>query len=44
MKVPLEWLREFVVIDIEPYELADKLTMRGLEIESIEKISLNLKV
>ncbi|HOP86582.1 MAG TPA: phenylalanine--tRNA ligase subunit beta [Syntrophorhabdaceae bacterium] len=43
MKVPLEWLREFVVIDIEPYELADKLTMRGLEIESIEKISPQFK-
>lgn len=43
MKVPLEWLKDFVVIDIEPYELAEKLTMRGLEIESIEKISPQFK-
>ncbi|MCX7965335.1 MAG: phenylalanine--tRNA ligase subunit beta [Syntrophorhabdaceae bacterium] len=39
MKVPLEWLKEFVVIDIEPVELANKLTMRGFEIESIEIIT-----
>lgn len=39
MKIPFEWLKEFVVIDIEPVELANKLTMRGFEIESIEKIT-----
>jgi len=43
VKVPLEWLKEFVVIDIDPYELAEKLTMRGLEIESIEKVSPQFK-
>ena len=36
MKVPFEWLKEFVVIDIDPYELAKRLTMRGLEVEAIE--------
>ncbi|MCX5798892.1 MAG: phenylalanine--tRNA ligase subunit beta, partial [Proteobacteria bacterium] len=37
MKIPFEWLKEFVVIDMEPYELAKRLTMRGLEVESIEE-------
>lgn len=37
MKVPFEWLKEFVVIDIDPYELAKRLTMRGLEVEAIEE-------
>ncbi len=36
MKVPLEWLNEFVVIDIEPEDLAKRLTMRGLEVEGME--------
>ncbi len=37
MKIPFEWLKEFVVIDMGPYELAKRLTMRGLEVESIEE-------
>lgn len=37
MKIPYEWLNEFVVLDIDPYELASKLTMRGLEVEAIEE-------
>ena len=36
MNVPLEWLNEFVVIDIEPEDLAKRLTMRGLEVEGLE--------
>ena len=39
MKVPIEWLNEFVVIDIEPEDLAKRLTMRGLEVESIERLT-----
>ena len=37
MKIPYEWLNDFVVLDIDPYELAYKLTMRGLEVEAIEE-------
>jgi len=33
MLVSLEWLREFVDFDLPPTELADKLTMVGLELE-----------
>jgi len=39
LKVPIEWLNEFVVIDIEPEDLAKRLTMRGLEVEGIERLT-----
>lgn len=35
MKVSLNWLKEYVAIDISPTELADRLTMAGLEVESV---------
>jgi len=38
VRVPLEWLKEFVVFDLGPEELARKLTMRGLEVEAVEEI------
>ncbi len=38
MKVPLEWLNEFVVVDLEPGDLAKRLTMRGLEVEGVEEV------
>ncbi len=38
MKVPFEWLQEFVVIDIDPQELAKRLTLRGLEVEAVESV------
>lgn len=38
MKVPLNWLREFVPIDMDAEDLSHKLTMRGLEVESLEPI------
>lgn len=36
MKVSLNWLREFVAADLSAAELAERLTMAGLEVESIE--------
>ena len=36
MKVTYNWLRDFVDIKITPQELADKLTMAGLEVVSLE--------
>ena len=39
MKLPLSWLNEFVKVDdIDPKELAEKLTRSGLQVESIETI------
>jgi len=39
MKVSYNWLKEFVDFQITPEELAHKLTMAGLEVEEIEKLS-----
>lgn len=39
MKLPLSWLNEFVKIDdIDPKELAEKLTRAGLQVEAIETV------
>ena len=37
MKTTYQWLKDFVEIKIPPEELADKLTMAGLEVVSLEK-------
>ncbi|MBI1976512.1 MAG: phenylalanine--tRNA ligase subunit beta [Candidatus Omnitrophica bacterium] len=37
MKIPLEWLKEFVNIRLSPAELADRLTMAGLEVKAVEE-------
>jgi len=42
MKVTLNWLREFVDIDLPVAELAERLTMAGLEVESIEETGREL--
>ena len=38
MKVTYNWLKNFVDIKITPQELADKLTMAGLEVVALEKV------
>jgi len=38
MKVTLNWLKEFVDIKLSPQELADRLTLAGLEVERIETV------
>jgi len=37
MRVPLSWLREFVDVQLTPEQLADALTMRGIEVRSVER-------
>ncbi len=39
MKIPIEWLNDFVVIDIDIDDLAKRLTMRGFEVEGIERFT-----
>lgn len=39
MKVSLKWLKDYVDISLAPKELADKLTMAGLEVKSIQTIA-----
>ena len=36
MRVPLSWLREYVDVDLSPRALAEELTMRGMEVDTIE--------
>ena len=36
MKVTYHWLKDFVDITLKPAQLADKLTMAGIEVKSIE--------
>lgn len=38
MRIPLSWLREFVDFDLTPEQLAEKLTLLGMEVSAIERI------
>lgn len=37
MRVPLSWLREFVDVQLTPEQLADALTLRGLEVRGLDR-------
>ena len=37
MRVPLSWLREFVDIQLTPEQLAERLTLLGMEVKSVER-------
>jgi phenylalanyl-tRNA synthetase beta chain len=39
MKISLQWLRELIEFDLPPKELADRLTMGGLEVEEITPVA-----
>ena len=42
IRVPLSWLNDFVDIhDLDPIELAERLTLAGLEVEHIRWVGLN---
>lgn len=43
MKVSFNWLKEYVDCGLNPTELADRLTMAGLEIEGVEEVGPELK-
>ena len=38
MKVTLNWLKQYVEFDWSPEELAERLTMLGIEVEGVEKL------
>ncbi len=42
MRVSLNWLKEFVDIDLTPDKLSESLTMAGLEVEGLEHKGQNL--
>jgi phenylalanyl-tRNA synthetase beta chain len=37
MRVPLSWLREYVEVDLTPEQLADRLTLLGMEVKALER-------
>ena len=37
MRIPLSWLRELVDVQLSPEQLADALTLRGLEVRGVER-------
>ncbi|HZX14835.1 MAG TPA: phenylalanine--tRNA ligase subunit beta, partial [Thermodesulfobacteriota bacterium] len=43
MRFTLSWLKEYVDFDASPEKLAERLTMVGLEVESIEYIGMGLE-
>jgi hypothetical protein len=44
MRLPLSWLEEFVRIEVGLDEICRRLTMAGLEVESIDRIDSALKI
>ncbi len=42
MLIPLSWLRRYCDVDVPADELAHRLTMAGVEVESIERIGAHL--
>lgn len=40
MRVPLSWLKEYVDLTISPEELADRLTLAGLEVSTIDYVGV----
>ena len=40
MRIPISWLKEYVEIEIPVEELAEKLTIAGLEVENVEYVGL----
>ena len=36
MRVPYNWLREYVPVELDPQELADKMTMAGIPVEELD--------
>ncbi len=41
MKIPLSWLREFTDVQLTAEQLADTLTLRGLEVRGLERWGAN---
>jgi phenylalanyl-tRNA synthetase beta chain len=37
MRVPLSWLREYVDVELSPEQLAERLTLLGMEVKGVER-------
>ena len=42
MKVSLEWLKEYVAIRLRPEQLAERLTLAGLEVIGVERVGQDI--
>jgi phenylalanyl-tRNA synthetase beta chain len=38
MKVTLSWIKQYIPLDLEPDEIASRLTMAGLEVDAVENL------
>ncbi len=43
MKISLQWLRDYLTVDVSAVDVADRLTMAGLEVESVEYLGEKYK-
>ena len=43
MNVTLNWLKTYIDFDLSPSELADRLTMLGIEVESVKQLGAGLE-
>ena len=43
MNVTLNWLKNYIDFELSPSELADRLTMLGVEVESVKQLGAELK-
>lgn len=43
MRVSYNWLKEFVDFDLTPQDLAQRLTLRGVSVETVEKVNPGLE-
>ena len=43
MNVTLNWLKTYIDFEFSPSELADRLTMLGIEVESIKQLGAELE-
>lgn len=40
MRIPISWLKEYVDVTVSPQELADMLTIAGMEVDAVEYIGI----
>ena len=43
MRVSINWLKDYVNIDVPPHDLAERLTMTGLEVETLDPVGHSLQ-
>ena len=43
MRVSINWLKDYVSIDVSPHDLAEHLTMTGLEVEALDPVGHTLQ-